>query len=275
MEDYHISEDVFEDDYGPDVIDDEEEDGETQDETEEDEEDARRTPGLGISARHARMNYERAGTRMPEEPEKFKIEDFKDHMNAAAEKALDDLEEELDLPYKSAPYQRVAISCAANGESVVLVVPCGSGKTDVALKGARVLRKTSGDPLGITVVTQPLTALQQEKMDNPIAGVAVLSMTEELTMMGETEDGEKAILSCSLENLLAGKFEILLGHPESFDTPLGRTILLELQRLNRIQMIVIDEFHQGGDGHWSSFRPVDIHPCSCLVCRLIFFCRIC
>ena len=175
-------------------------------------------------------------------------------MNESAERALEELEERMGL-YKALPYQRIAISCAANGESVVLVVPCGSGKTDVLLKGAMVLRKTSGDPLGVTLATQPLTALQQEKMDNPIAGVAVLSMAEELTVMGENEDGEKGILSCPVEDVLAGKYPVLLGHPESFDTPLGRRILQELQRLNRIQSIVIDEFHQGGDGHWVSFRP--------------------
>ena len=29
----------------------------------------------------------------------------------------------------------------------------------------------------------------------------------------------------------------------------------ELQRLERLILVCIDEFHQGGEGHWSSFRP--------------------
>jgi hypothetical protein len=72
---------------------------------------------------------------------------------------------------------------------VVLVVPYGSGKsrkTDVILKGALVLRETKV----MTVVTQPLTSLMNEKMTNPIAGAA-----EELTVSADTEDGMKAVQS--------------------------------------------------------------------------------
>ena len=37
-----------------------------------------------------------------------------------------------------------------------------------------------------------------------------------------------------LADLLDGKVDVLFGHPESFDSPLGRRILKELQRRSRI-----------------------------------------
>ena len=70
-----------------------------------------------------------------------------------------------------------------------------------------------------------------------------------------SEDEENTGLSCDLHDLLNGEFPIILGHPESFDSKLGQHILRELQRLDRIILICIDEFHQGGEGHWDSFRP--------------------
>ena len=64
-----------------------------------------------------------------------------------------------------------------------------------------------------------------------------------------------ANLSCLLSDLLDGKFPVIIGHPESFDTPLGRRILKELQRRGMVILLCIDEFHQSDDGHWGSFRP--------------------
>ena len=243
-------EEIFQEDFGGDSDNDEIDETEDNEDNKDDGSDQ-----LSISVKKARENYENAGRLMPEEPEKIFIEDFKDHMNVKAEEALNRLEEELGLPYSPLPYQRIAISCAANGENVVLVVPCGSGKSDVFLKGSRVLRVTSGDPFGVTLVTQPITALQMEKMKNPIAGVCVLSMAGELTVMDDSGEGTNGVLSCPVEDLVAGKYPVLIGHPESFATALGKFILRELARLNRVQAIVIDEFHQGGDGHWLAFRP--------------------
>jgi superfamily II DNA helicase RecQ len=66
---------------------------------------------------------------------------------------------------------------------------------------------------------------------------------------------EDADLSCDVSDLLNGKYPVLLGHPESFDSILGQHLLRELQRHERLLLVCIDEFHQGGQGHWSSFRP--------------------
>ena len=108
-----------------------------------------------------------------------------------------------------------------------------------------------------------------EKMRGVIGRVAVLSMGQELTVMEEGEGRDKAVLSCSLDELLSGSITVLIGHPESFSTPRGREIMAALQALDRVLGVTIDEFHQGGEGHWKAFRPDMLR----LSCSLRIFCR--
>ena len=123
---------------------------------------------------------------------------------------------------------------------------------NIPLLATLVLRQKLQNLAGVGIITQPLSSIMKEKKKNDICGAAVLSMAGELSTSSD-EDG--ASLSCDLDDLLSGKYPILFGHPESFDSKLGQHILRELQRLDRILLICIDEFHQGGDAHWSSFRP--------------------
>ena len=209
---------------------------------------------LSISQEHADENYANAGKHMEELEDTVKIEEFKEHLSERADAALREVDNNLNLPYETAPFQRIAIHCIVENKSVVLVKECGSGKMDVALKGALVKRLTEGEPRGLTLVVQPLSSLMQEKMDNRIAPSAVLSMGQELTVMGEGGDGEKAVLSCSLEELFSGRVAILFGHPESFSTPLGQFILSRAQKENLILLVVLDEWHASDE--WHNFRPV-------------------
>ena len=124
---------------------------------------------------------------------------------------------------------------------------------DVPLLSALVMRERLGNMKGVTIITQPLSSIMNQKMNNKICEVAVLSMTGQLrTSSGRDEDAD---LSCDVSDLLNGKYPVLLGHPESFDSILGQHLLRELQRHERLLLVCIDEFHQGGQGHWSSFRP--------------------
>jgi len=89
-----------------------------------------------------------------------------------------------------------------------------------------------------------------EKKRNDVCEVAVLSMTGKLSSSDEGNDAE---LSCLLSYLLEGTEPVLIGHPESFSTPLGRRILQELQRRSMIILVCLDEFHQSDQ--WGTFRP--------------------
>ena len=207
---------------------------------------------LGISDALARDNYVAAGEEVEEERDSITLEDNSHYITEEIDSILDNIVQDLSLPYKLADFQRVAVNVLGSQKNLILVSPTGSGKMNVPLLSVLVLREKMKNKKGLAIVTQPLTSIMNEKMVNKICDVAVLSMSGDL----KTNTGaENPDLSCDLDDLLEGKFPVLLGHPESFDTPLGQMILRELQRKEMLLMVCVDEFHQGGEGHWSVFRP--------------------
>ena len=208
---------------------------------------------LGITEEEADLNYLAAGTEVEEEEDGITVAGNSELINPEVEEILDEIVKDLDLPYKLSDFQRVAVNTIGMLKHLVLVSPTGSGKMDVPLLSVLVLRERLGISKGVAIITQPLTSIMNQKIKNRICEVAVLSMTGQLRTSCETQ--EDADLSCDISELLDGKYPALLGHPESFDSPLGKHILRELQRLDRLILVCIDEFHQGGEGHWSSFRP--------------------
>ena len=213
--------------------------------------------GLGISAANALYNYNRAGTLVPETKPTIRMEDYSDHINPGVEDELNRLVEELDIPYKLTEFQRIGACVLGSGKSLFLTLPTGEGKLTVGLLGAHLLRRTRNQPNGVTIITQPLTresfgkyevhafchctqsypGLMMEQLEIPWACSAILTMSGQLTI-GEEGDGQ---LLGSFDDLLQGKYAVVCGHPESFQTPEGQRILNELARLNLIQMVVVDE----------------------------------
>ena len=208
---------------------------------------------LGISAAQAEANLAAAGTVVDEEGDRITIAGNLDLMNPETDAVLDRIVKDLEMPYMPSDFQRVAVNALGDMKNVILCSPTGSGKMNVPLLATLVLREKLNNPKGVGIITQPLSSIMNEKKKNGICEAAVLSMSGELST--SSEDEENTGLSCDLHDLLNGEFPIILGHPESFDSKLGQHILRELQRLDRIILICIDEFHQGGEGHWDSFRP--------------------
>ena len=207
---------------------------------------------LGISKSQADKNYFAAGTEVEEEEDAIKLSDYCDLVDHEIDGYLEKIVNDLELPYKLRDFQRLAIHTICSLKNLILVSPTGSGKMDVPLLSALVLRERLGIKKGVAIITQPLTAIMHQKLNNKICQVAVLSMTGQLNTSDTNDDAD---LSCAVSDILDGKNPVLLGHPESFDSPTGQHILRELQRHDRLLMVCIDEFHQGGQGHWSSFRP--------------------
>ena len=200
---------------------------------------------LGITAVQAKANYDIAGTEVEEEKDGITIQDNADLMNYEVNNILNEVVQEIQMPYQPAEFQRVAINALGGMKNVVLVSPTGSGKMNVPLLSTLVLRKVLGIPRGVCIVTQPLSSIMHQKMINDVCPAAVLSMGGGLTVStqaGEEDDGVK--LSCNLDDLLHGSYPVLFGHPESFDSKLGQHILRQLQKLDRLILLCIDEFHQ-------------------------------
>ena len=76
-----------------------------------------------------------------------------------------------------------------------------------------------------------------EQLGIPWVSAAVLTMSGQVTV-GEEDDAQ---LLGNFEDLLNGKYQVLVGHPESFATAEGQRILNELSRHNLITMVVVDE----------------------------------
>ena len=207
---------------------------------------------LDISKEQAMANYFAAGTEVEEEKDKITVEGNSKLIAQDVDEILDKIVEELHLPYEPSSFQRVAINTLGMQNNLILVSPTGSGKMDVPLFSVLVLREKLGNKKGVVIVTQPLSSIMNSKLVNKICDVAVLSMAGTLTT--SCSDGD-AGLSCDVADLLNGRYPALLGHPESFDSPLGQHILREFQKREMLVLVCVDEFHQGGEGHWNSFRP--------------------
>ena len=187
---------------------------------------------LSITEDLARKNYVRAGEEVEEEPDKISVAANTHLMNQDVNVVLDRILPDLNLPYEPSEFQRLGVNVVGSQRNLILVSPTGSGKMDVPFLSVLVLREIAKNPEGVCIVTQPLTSIMNEKLKSNICPVASLSMTGQLKF-GVGDKEEDASLSCDLEDLLKGKFPVLMGHPESFDSILGQHILRELQKLER------------------------------------------
>ena len=105
---------------------------------------------------------------------------------------------------------------------------------------------------GVSVGTQPLTIIMEEKMRNKTFPTAVVTMSGQIKQ--SVEDKGEAVLSTPEEDILQGNFPILLGHPESWSHKVGQDLLRKLQKNNQVILSFLDELHQGLKNHWNSIR---------------------
>ena len=76
----------------------------------------------------------------------------------------------------------------------------------------KILRKEKG----VSVGTQPLSILMEEKMGDKLVPTAVLTMEGQLKSSSDHE--EEACLSSTEVEVLSGAFPCLIGHPESWSS---------------------------------------------------------
>ena len=207
---------------------------------------------LGISSALAKANYNAAGFEVEEDPEQITVAKYSELINAKVDSLLDDVVNECQMEYQPSEMQRVSVNAVGTLKNVVLVSPTGSGKMNVPLLATLVLRKALNKPKGVCIVTQPLSCIMKQKMENDVCKIAILSMAGEFVTESSEDDGS---LTCQVNDLLDGSIPALFCHPESLSTKLGQFILRELKRREMLILICIDEVHQGGKGHWDVFRP--------------------
>jgi hypothetical protein len=115
---------------------------------------------------------------------------------------------------------------------------------NVVLIGIIALRQKMGNSKGVAIVTQPLTSIMNDKLNNQIVKTAVLSMRGKLK--NDVDDLEEDVeLNCLEKDVLDGQYPVLIGHPESWGSARGQKLLLEMKKREMILLIAVDEFHQG------------------------------
>ena len=118
--------------------------------------------------------------------------------------------------------------------------------------GTLLLRKVLRKETGVSIGTQPLSVIMEEKMRDKNFATAVVTMCGQVKQSLD-ESGE-AVLSSPLDGILQGDFPILIGHPESWSNAVGQNLLRKLQSNSQVVLHFIDELHQGLESHWSSIR---------------------
>ena len=79
------------------------------------------------------------------------------------------------------------------------------------------MKKILGKDHGVSVGTQPLSLIMEEKMTDKLVPTAVLTMEGELKRCLDDQDHD-ATLSSPEEEVLGGAFPCLIGHPESWSS---------------------------------------------------------
>ena len=82
-------------------------------------------PKLGISEAQAKENYNVAGSEVAEEVDRITVADNANLIDAKVNDILDDIVNEIQMPYKPAEFQRVAINALGGLKNVVLISPTG------------------------------------------------------------------------------------------------------------------------------------------------------
>ena len=90
----------------------------------------------------------------------------------------------------------------------------------VILLGTLLMKKILGKEQGVSVGTQPLSIIMEEKMNDKLVPTAVLTMEGQLKR--SADDDDEAALSSPEDEVLRGVFPCLIGHPESWASAKGR-----------------------------------------------------
>ena len=159
--------------------------------------------------------------------------------------------EENPLPFELQDFQKLTLHALVSGENVILISPTGSGKMIVAFLAIKLLQKLNNIPNGVGVGTQPLSSIMEEKLQNSYVRTGVISMKGGL----KTCNVDELELSEPLEDFKTGRIPCLLGHAESWISPVAQDILENLHKNGLVLFSFVDEAHITLTDHCDRFRP--------------------
>jgi superfamily II DNA helicase RecQ len=189
---------------------------------------------LAITQSDAHKNYQEAGRLVPEEADQISLEKYGHLINPSNDHVLQEVLTDLALPYKLADFQTISIHTLLQKRDLVLVSPTGTGKMNVISLGIIGLRQVFGNMKGVAIVTQPLSAIMNEKLKNKDVKTAVLTMTGKLKNDEGQDDAELDQLEA---DVLEGVYPVVIGHPESWSSRKGQQLLMEMRKRDMILLI--------------------------------------
>ena len=116
------------------------------------------------------------------------------------------------------------------------------------------MRKVFDEPNGVSVGTQPLSLIMEDKINNGLVPTAVLTMGGKIKRELDLDETGEASLSSPQSAILQGEIPVLIGHPESWANSVGQDLLRNLQQRGLVLLNFVDELHQGLESHWNSIR---------------------
>jgi hypothetical protein len=122
----------------------------------------------------------------------------------------------------------------------------------VVVLGILLMRKVFRIQDGVSVCTQPLSIIMEDKMNDKTVPTAVITMKGDIKHA--LNDTGEASLSSPEEELLRGSFPCIIGHPESWSSDVGQSLLRKSKQKNMILLNCVDELHQGLEDHWEGIR---------------------
>ena len=178
--------------------------------------------GIGvdtISDREADLLYDMAGSRCTEVSSQgeLTISPQLSSMTKEEETLISEAKTELGVNFDLEHFQLQALLGLIRSSNVVLVVPCGAGKSIVFQLAVLILRKVKNIQDGVGVCLEPLNNILSEKTLDSFSKKSAY-----LTMCGEDVKRGHSKLSCKVEDLLNGDLLYLYGHPESFMSQNGK-----------------------------------------------------
>ena len=191
---------------------------------------------ISISKEIADENYEIAGTIIGEEIDQISLTKHQHLLSDKVHLALQEVLEEVRLPFELADFQKVSLHVLGSCENLILISPTGSGKMMIVYLGSLLMRKILKNTKGVTIGTQPLSLIMEEKLKSSLVPTCVISMAGDMKHNLEPEENKEVVFSSTEEDILSGKVPVIIGHHESMVSDQGQQLVRKLHREGRILM---------------------------------------
>ena len=118
---------------------------------------------LPIAQEIANHLYEQAGISEEEVNNEVVVSPSPHILTTSDEQIIKEAKDALGIKFDLDYFQLQALQALLNGDNVIVLAPCGSGKLQIFYMGVYILRKKLGMPSGVGVCLQPLNSILVEK----------------------------------------------------------------------------------------------------------------